>query len=96
MAVPKAKKPKKSDLHRPAETPLDIAKLSTCLSLAVHIRTMYLVEGWSGEEMADYMESYAVLMDEIAEGRTSVRQFIRDTKKLTGYDVEAFLARYYK
>ena len=96
MAVPKAKKPKKSDLRRPAETPLEISKLATYLSLAVHLRTVCLAEGRNDEAIANYMESYVVLMDEIAEGRTSVRQFIRDTKKLTGYDPEELLARYYK
>ena len=96
MAVPRAKKPKKPDLHRPAETPLEISKLATYLSLAVHLRTVCMVEGRNEEDIANYMESYVVLMDEIAEGRTSVRQFIRDTKKLTGYDPEELLARYYK
>ena len=70
---------------------LYLVKMSNLLNLAVAIRTLYMVEGWRAKRLARYMESYLVLMEEIADKRTTVAEFIADTEALTGINVEKLL-----
>lgn len=85
-----AKKPKK---EKPTQREQVISELATYLNLAVIARTLIMVDGYTYEQMRDVLESYCILMEEIADGRCSVLQFIAETKEMTGCDAtEEFAA----
>ena len=90
MAVPKAKKKKPAQHHRPTKTPFEIVKMTNYLNLAVMIRTLYTVYGWRNKRLGNFIEAYIALLEEVGQGN-SVNGLIRDTKDLTGIDVKAFL-----
>lgn len=92
----RAGKTKKPKTHRPAKTPFEIVKSANYLNLAVMVRTLYQVYGWRTVRLARFLESYLVLMQEVADKRSGVGEFVKDTKDLTGIDVVELLDEVYK
>lgn len=88
MIRAKNKKPK---THRPTKTPFEIVKMANYLHLAVIVRVLWDVYGWRSKRVADFLEAYLSLMQEVADKRNSVNGIIRDTKDLTGIDVVKLL-----
>lgn len=90
MSIPRAKKKKGRAIDRPAKTPFEIVKTANYLNLAIMIRRLKTVYNWEDEQIAEYLESYISLMDEIGK-RNTVSGLIQETKELTGIDVKEFL-----
>lgn len=88
MIRAKNKKPK---THRPTKTPFEIVKTTNYLHLAIIVRVLWDVYGWRSKRVADFLEAYLSLMQEVADKRNSVNGIIRDTKDLTGIDVVKLL-----
>ena len=88
MIRAKNKKPK---THRPTKTPFEIVKMTNYLHLAIIVRVLWDVYGWRSKRVADFLEAYLSLMQEVADKRNSVNGIIRDTKDLTGIDVVKLL-----
>ena len=86
MAVPRSKKKKKPERHRPAKTPFEIVKMANYVNIAALVRTLWTVYGWREKRIAYFLESHLALLNEI--GRISAVQFIKDTEELTGVDVK--------
>ena len=96
MTVPRAKKPKKPGVDRPARTPKDYVLLTHQLSLAINLRLLCLAAKWTDEEIADYIEAYLYGLDEITSGRSGLDRYIDDTTELTGYDARKLLEIFMK
>ena len=88
MIRAKNKKPK---THRPTKTPFEIVKMTNYLHLAIIVRVLWDVYGWRSKRVADFLEAYLSLMQEVADKRNSVNGIIRDTKDRTGIDVVKLL-----
>lgn len=88
-------KKRKNPTNRSAKTPFEIVKSTNYLNLAVIVRTLYQVYGWRSKRLAGFLESYIVLMQEVVDRRSTVSQFIHDTKELTGIDVKKLLDEVY-
>lgn len=84
-------KNKKSKAHRPAKTPFEIVKMTNYLHLAIIVRILWTVYGWRSKRVADFLEAYLSLMQEIGDKRNTVPGLIKDTKDLTGIDVVKLL-----
>ena len=91
MAVPRSKKPKKPAEHRQTKTPFEFVRLTNYYTLAVMVRVLWTVYGWREKRLAYFLEAYVTLMQEVQEKRTTVNEFIKDTKAMTGIDVEELL-----
>lgn len=91
MAVPRTKKRKKSAIHKPTKTPLDIVTTTNYLWLAMILRSLYTVYGWRTKRIADFIECIVSLLEEIHDGRTNVAEFIKDTEKMTGFNAKKIL-----
>ena len=65
--------------------------MTNYLHLAVIVRVLWDVYGWRSKRVADFLEAYLSLMQEVADKRNSVNGIIRDTKDLTGIDVVKLL-----
>ena len=83
----RVKKPKKPVADRPAKSPNEIVSTTNYLNLAIMVRVLYMCYGWRKKRLGDFCEAYLALMREIADGRSKVNQFIRDTISLTGVNV---------
>lgn len=90
MSVPRSKN-KKPKTHRPTKTPFEIVKTTNYLHMAVIVRVLWTVYGWRSKRIADFLEAYLSLMQEVADKRNSVNGLIKDTKDLTGVDVVKLL-----
>ena len=86
MAVPKAKKKKKSDIKKPSKTPFEIVKMANYVNIAAIVRTLYTVYGWREKRIANFLESHLALLSEVQ--TFGVWQMIKDTEELTGVDVK--------
>ena len=84
-------KKKKSEIHKPAATPYEIVKQTNYVNSAAMVRTLYHVYGWREKRIQDFFDSYIALMQEIFDKRSTVRQFIKDTEELTGFNVKRLL-----
>lgn len=69
----------------------DIVRIANELNLAIMIRTLYSVYGWRKKRLSDFLEGYLSLMREVADRRCSVKQMVKDTYLLTGFDVNKLL-----
>ena len=78
MAVPKAKKKKKPERHKPAKTPFEIVKMANY--------TLWTVYGWREKRIANFLEAHLALLSEVQ--TFGVWQMIKDTEALTGIDVQ--------
>lgn len=90
MSVPRSKN-KKPRTHRPTKTPFEIVKMTNYLHLAIIVRMLWTVYGWKNKRIADFLEAYLSLMQEIGDKRNTVPGLIKDTKDLTGIDVVKLL-----
>ena len=90
MSEPRSKK-KKPRTHRPSKTPFEIVKMTNYLHLAIIVRILWTVYGWRSKRIADFLEAYLSLMQEIGDKRNTVQGLIKDTKDLTGIDVVKLL-----
>ena len=88
MIRAKNKKPK---THRPTKTPFEIVKMTNYLHIAIIVRILWTVYGWRSKRIADFLEAYLSLMQEIGDKRNTVQGLIKDTKDLTGIDVVKLL-----
>lgn len=88
-------KKNKQPTHKPGKTPFQTVQLTNYLNLAIMIRTLYQVYGWRKKRISDFLESYIALMQEVADSRSTVPQFVHDTKELTGIDVKKLLNEVY-
>lgn len=79
--------------HMEKREALNLVKTTNLFNLAIAVRTLHMVEGWGEKRLARYMESYIALIEEVGDARTTVTEFVEDTKELTGFDVEAFLEK---
>lgn len=93
MAVPKAKKKKKPETHRPAKTPFEIVKMANYVLIAVVVRTLWTVYGWRHKRIADFLEAILSLLDESR--RFGYDRLIKDTYDLTGVDVKKLVDEIY-
>lgn len=96
MTVARSKVKKKKETHRPAKTPFEIVKMANYLTIAVIVRVLWMDYGWRDKRLARFLESYLVLMEETADKRSGVNEFIKDTKELTGIDVKKLVDELYK
>lgn len=88
MAVPRAKKKKTG---RKPKSGWEYVKQTTYLNLAIVIRELFTVNGFSKEEIDEFLEGYVALMDEMDGKRNTVAGIVKDTKDLTGIDVKKVL-----
>lgn len=86
MTVPRTKKKKK-----PQKSNWEYVKQTTYLNLAIVIRELYTVNGFTKAQIDEFLEGYVALMDEMDGRRNTVAGIIRDTKDLTGIDVKKVL-----
>lgn len=88
MTMPRAKKKSAKKLQR---EPFEIVMLSNYLNMAIVIRTLWTEYGWRDKRIARFVEGYLALMQEVADGRSTVQREITDCKELTGVDVKALI-----
>lgn len=93
MAVPRSKKKKKPETHRPAKTPFEIVKMANYVIIAVVVRTLWTVYGWRHKRIADFLEAILSLLDESR--RFGYDRLIKDTYDLTGVDVKKLVDEIY-
>lgn len=72
-------------------TPFQIVQLANKLNLAILIRVLYTCYGWREKRIKDFLMMYLSLMQEVRDGRTTIKQQIRDSYELTGFDAEELL-----
>lgn len=89
----RVKKPKPQ--KQPQKDPFEIVKLSSYLNMAVVVRTMWTVYAWKSKRIAGFIESYLSLMQEVADGRRTVKDEIEDCLSLTGVDVKKLIDELY-
>ena len=65
--------------------------LANKLNLAVLIRVLYTCYGWREKRIKDFLAMYLSLMEEWKDGRLTIKQAIRDSYELTGFDAEEML-----
>lgn len=69
--------------------------LSNYLNMAIVIRTLWTEYGWRDKRIARFVEGYLALMQEVADGRSTVQREIADCKELTGVNVKALIDELY-
>lgn len=91
MRVAKKSKRKKKLTHQPTRTPFEIVKQCNYLHLAVIVRVLWMVYGWRHERLGKFLEAYLSLLSEVADRRSGVMEFVKDTTELTGIDVKLLM-----
>lgn len=86
MSVPRAKKPKLSRSER-EELIGRVTEMANQLNFAIMVRTLFMVYDFDKAKLDEFCESYIALLEEIADRRATVNEFVRDTKALCGIDV---------
>lgn len=87
----KSKKRKPSSTGIKGMTPFQLVHLAGKLHVAMFIRVMYTCYGWREKRIKDFLEMYLVLFEEFADGRTTIKQQVRDCYELTGFDPDELL-----
>lgn len=87
MAVPRAKK-KKKDKDKPKRSIDWYIHQATYLQFSVMFRNLMTAFDYTPEQMAEVLEGYLALLDEIYEGNHTVAGVMKDAKELTGIDVK--------
>ena len=82
MGVPRVKKAKHNRPDMGA-----VIESANQLNFAIMVRTLYMVYDFSTEQLDEFCESYIALLEEIADRRATVTEFVKDTKQLCGIDV---------
>lgn len=68
-----------------------IVEQTNYLNLAIFLLTLKTEYGFGKKRLANVLESYLALMQEVADKRCTVKQATRNAKQLSGIDPEAFL-----
>ena len=63
--------------------------------MAIVVRTLWTEYGWRDKRIARFVEGYLALMQEVADGRSTVQREIADCKALTGVDVKKLIDELY-
>ena len=82
--------------HRPSSsvkgmTPLQWITMANQLNLAILVRVLYTCYGWREKRIKDFLAMYLSLMEEWRDGRLTIKQAIKDSYELTGFDAEELL-----
>ena len=97
MAVPKAKKKKKSKAKQPprdTKERWDLIRISNYVTLAIVLRVLWTVYDWRHKRIAYFLEAYMSLLAE--SHKFGVWKLIRETKELTGIDVKELIDGVYE
>lgn len=79
--------PKKSNKQKRVQrSGTDLVATANYLHFAIDARTKLTVEGCTHEEMRDWIRSKVIMLEEVWDGRSSVKDIVSDTKELTGFD----------
>ena len=96
MAVPKAKKPKKPEVHRPPKNKKErweLIKTANYVVIAAAVRTLWTVYGWRHKRIAYFLEAILSLLEESR--RFGYERLLKDTYDLTGVDVKKLVDEIY-
>lgn len=96
MAVPRAKKKKKSEVHKPPKTPKerwDLIKTANYVVVSAVVRTMWTEYGWRHKRIAYFLEGILSLLEESR--RFGYERLLKDTYDLTGVDVKKLVDEVY-
>ena len=85
MAVPRAKKKKKPEVHRPSKTPFEIVKTANYVLVCAVVRTLWMEYGWRHKRIMYFLECILSLVNEAS--RFGYERMLLDTAGLTGIDV---------
>lgn len=91
MAVPRAKKKSKPKDERKQLKNEDVLFSAVAVVVAIILVLFYQEKGWRKKRMDWLVEAVAAIMQEFADGRMFMLDFIDYCKELTGYDVVAKL-----
>ena len=91
MAVPIAKKKKNPKDERKQMDNRDVIFSAVCVVISVVLVFFYQEKGWRKKRMDYLVEAIAAIMQEFADGRMYMLDYIVYCKALTGYDVVAKL-----
>ena len=97
MAVPKAKKKKKPETHRPPrdnQERWDIIRTANYVVIAAVVRTLWTVYDWRHKRIAYFLEAILSLLEESR--KFGYQRLISDTYELTGVDVKKLVDEIYK
>ena len=83
MAVPRAKKKKKSKPQRSID---EYIHRATYLQFAVMVRNLMTAFDYTKEQIEEVLEGHIALLDEIYEGNNTVEGVMKDAKELSGID----------
>ena len=83
MAVPRAKKKKKSNPQKTVDWYIHRA---TYLQFAVMVRNLMTAFDYTREQMEEVLEGHLALLDEIYDGNHTVEGVMKDAKELSGID----------
>lgn len=92
MSISRAKKKRK---NKPQLKPFEIVMMSNYLNMAIVVRTMWTVYGWKNRRIAGFIESYLSIMQEVADGRRTVKDEVDDCLQLTGINVKKLIDELY-
>lgn len=96
MAVPKAKKKKKPEVHQPPKDNKErweLIKTANYVVVAAIVTTLWNVYGWRHKRIAFFLEAILSLLDEAR--RFGYRRLLKDTYDLTGVDVKNLVDEVY-
>jgi hypothetical protein len=82
MSVPRVRKAKHNRPDMGA-----VIENANQLNFAIMVRTLYMVYDFDKAKLDEFCESYIALLEEIADHRATVTEFVKDTKQLCGIDV---------
>lgn len=91
----RVKKKKTRKERKPIVDPFDIVMKTNYLNMAIMIRNMYTIYGYRTKRLAKLVEAHLALMAEVADGRITVDQAVKDCKDLTGIDVAKMIDELY-
>lgn len=91
MAVPRAKKKSKPKDERKQLKNEDVLFSAVAVVVAIILVLFYQEKGWRKKRMDWLVEAVAAIMQEFADGRMFMLDYIDYCKELTGYDVVAKL-----
>ena len=97
MTVRRAKKKKKSEVHRPPKDNKErweLIKTANYVVVAAVVRTLWTVYGWRHKRIAYFLEAILSLLEESR--RFGYERLIKDTYDLTGVDVIKLVDEVYK
>lgn len=89
------KKPKKPKNPKPSYTVEEAIKKCNELHMALMVRNLNMVFGFGQKRLYKFCEGYLGLIQEVHDGRCTIKEFVQDTKEMTGIDVEELIQGMY-